>query len=150
MRALRIGEKTLQIGKTKMKIESEKVVVSTSRETVYAYVSDMNNIINLLPQDKVSEWQSTENDCSFKVQNTATISLVKEGGDVPSKLFMKSGEKSPFPFTLTIEIKELEDGNCEGFILFDGKVNTFLKMMVEKPLTNLFNYMSNKLKEIHA
>ncbi|MEZ4936546.1 MAG: hypothetical protein R2799_03035 [Crocinitomicaceae bacterium] len=132
-----------------MKIESEKVVVSASRETVFSYVSDMNNIINLLPQDKVSEWQSTQNDCSFKVQNTATISLVKESEEAPGKLFMKSGEKSPFPFTLTIFITEMEGGECEGFIEFDGKVNTFLKMMVEKPLTNLFNYMSNKLKEIH-
>ncbi len=133
-----------------MKIESEKVVVSDSREVVFAYVSDMNNIINLLPQDKVSEWKSTENDCSFKVQNTATISLVKIGDEAPGKLFMESGEKSPFPFTLTIYIDQTEDGKCEGYIVFDGKVNTFLKMMVEKPLTNLFNYMSNKLKEIHA
>lgn len=132
-----------------MKIESEKVVVSAERETVFSYVSDMNNIINLLPQDKVSEWKSTESDCSFKVQNTATISLIKDGGEQPAKLFMKSGEKSPFPFTLVIHIDEIEGGNCEGYIVFDGKVNTFLRMMVEKPLTNLFNYMSNKLKEIH-
>lgn len=133
-----------------MVIESEKVIVNCGREQVFTYVSDMNNIINLLPQDKVSEWKSSENDCSFKVQNTAVISLVKEGDEAPAKLFLKSGEKSPFPFTLTIHVEDLEDGNCEGYILFDGKVNTFLKMMVEKPLTNLFNYMSNKLKEIHS
>ncbi|MCB0476876.1 MAG: hypothetical protein KDC84_01865 [Crocinitomicaceae bacterium] len=133
-----------------MIIESEKVIVSASRETVFSYVSDMNNIINLLPQDKVSEWKSTSDDCSFKVQNTAIISLVKESVEAPSKLLMKSGEKSPFPFTLTISIVEMENGECEGFLVFDGKVNAFLKMMVEKPLTNLFNYMSTKLKEIHA
>lgn len=133
-----------------MKIESEKVIVNCSKEEVFSYVSDMNNIINLLPQDKVSEWKSTENDCSFKVQNTAVISLVKDGDEAPTKLFLKSGEKSPFPFSLIIHINEAEDGNCEGYILFDGKVNAFLKMMVEKPLTNLFNYMSNKLKEVHS
>ena len=131
-----------------MKIISEKVVVENSQENIFSYVSDMNNIINLLPQDKVSEWKSTENDCSFKVQNTATISLVKEKTEGTSRLYMKSGEKSPFPFSLTIFVEELEGKSCEGYIEFDGKVNTFLKMMVEKPLTNLFNYMSNKLQEI--
>jgi hypothetical protein len=39
------------------------------------------------------------------------------------------------------------EGGCEGYIHFDGEVNMFLKMMVETPLTNLFNYMSNKMKE---
>ena len=32
-------------------------------------------------------------------------------------------------------------------IEFDGEVNAFLKMMVEKPLLNLFNYMANKLSK---
>jgi hypothetical protein len=34
-----------------------------------------------------------------------------------------------------------------GYINFEGEVNPFLKMMVQKPLSNLFNYMSNKMKE---
>ena len=59
---------------------------------------------------------------------------------------MKSGEKSPFPFHLTINISENE-GATVGNIVFDGQVNAFLKMMVERPLTNLFNYMSHQLKE---
>jgi len=47
---------------------------------------------------------------------------------------------------LTIHLTQKES-ETEGYIHFDGEVNMFLKMMVEKPLTNLFNYMTNKLKE---
>jgi hypothetical protein len=71
--------------------------------------------------------------------------LVQNGGEAPNKLFLKSGEKSPFPFNLTIHIDTVGD-KANGHIVFDGEVNMFLKMMVEKPLTNLFNYMSNKLQ----
>ena len=39
------------------------------------------------------------------------------------------------------------DDDRFGLIAFDGEVNAFLKMMVERPLTNLFNYMSTKLVE---
>jgi hypothetical protein len=78
-----------------------------------------------------------------------TITLVQNGEEQPNKLFLKSGEKSPFPFTLTIHIDEV-DGKSSGYIAFDGEVNMFLKMMVEKPLTNLFNYMSNKLQKHFA
>ena len=62
------------------------------------------------------------------------------------KLFLISGEGTPFPFKLTANLKAIDE-ETEGYIHFDGKVNMFLKMMVEKPLTNLFNYMSEKLAE---
>jgi hypothetical protein len=59
---------------------------------------------------------------------------------------MVSGAKTPFPFSLTLRIQAIDENTCTGYLHFDGQVNTFLKMMVEKPLTNLFNYMSEKLK----
>lgn len=132
-----------------MKIESTKVDVNTTPETIYAFLKDANNLIHLLPQDNISDFKATESECSFKVQGGVTITLVQNGGEEPNKLFLKSGEKSPFPFNLTIHITQ-ENGKSNGFIAFDGEVNMFLKMMVEKPLTNLFNYMSNKLQQHFA
>ncbi|MFN5147893.1 MAG: hypothetical protein ACK46O_10770 [Flavobacteriia bacterium] len=128
-----------------MKIDSTKVVVKASRETVADFLKDSHNLIHLLPQDQISDWKATSEQCSFKVQGGVIISLIQDGNDGNGKIFMKSGEKSPFPFRLTLHLEEL-DGTTEGYIAFDGEVNVFLKMMVEKPLTNLFNYMSEKLK----
>ena len=62
-----------------------------------------------------------------------------------SQILMKSGQGTPFPFNLTIHLEE-KGKQTEGHIEFDGEVNMFLKMMVEKPLTALFNLMSEKLK----
>lgn len=129
-----------------MIIDSTKVNVSASKEDICNFLTDMNNMIHLLPQDKISDFKSTTEDCSFKVQGGVIISLVLTGTEGNDKIFMKSGEKAPFPFTLSVNLNELDD-NTEGFIHFDGEVNMFLKMMVEKPLTSLFNYMSNKIKE---
>lgn len=129
-----------------MIIKGNTVQVNADRETVQNFLGDSNNMIHLLPKDKISEFDSTETGCSFKVQGGITISLVQDGTEGLDKLFMKSGEKSPFPFRLSIITNNL-DGKTEGYIEFNGEVNAFLKMMVERPLTNLFNYMSNKLVE---
>lgn len=129
-----------------MKIDSTKVSVNATSAQVIEFLQDARNIIHLLPQDKISDWKADENECSFKVQGGVTITLIQNGVEGTEKLFMKSGEKSPFPFTLTIHTTAQAD-TTEGYIAFDGDVNMFLKMMVEKPLTNLFNYMSEKLKE---
>lgn len=128
-----------------MVINSNKVQVPASNKEVCEFLLDMNNIIHLLPQDKISDFKSTDKDCSFKVQGGVIISLVQNGRKDDDEIYMVSGEKSPFPFKLTVFTNEF-DGNTEGYIHFDGEVNMFLKMMVEKPLTALFNYMSDKIK----
>ena len=129
-----------------MTLDSDKVIVQESPSNICVFLKDANNLIHLLPQDNISDFKSTEEECSFKVQGGITISLVQDGMEGFDKLFLKSGEKSPFPFRLTINLTEIETGT-EGNIHFDGEVNMFLKMMVEKPLGNLFNYMSRKLQE---
>ena len=129
-----------------MIITSTKVDVNATQEVVQAFLTDSQNILHLIPQDKISEWKSTATECSFKVQGGVIITLIQDGIEGVDKVFMKSGEKSPFHFKLTLNInKNGEKSN--GHIEFDGEVNMFLKKMVEKPLTNLFNHMSEKLQE---
>lgn len=130
-----------------MIIDSNKVTINASLKDIFDFIKDANNLIHLLPQENISDFKSSVEECSFKVQGGIIISLVQDGDDGLGEIFLKSGDKSPFPFTLTIFNSQIEDNKVEGYIHFDGKVNMFLKMMVEKPLTNLFNYMSDKLKE---
>lgn len=129
-----------------MTIKANTVIVNTTQQETFDFLKDSNNIIHLLPQDKVSDFQSTDTECSFKVQGGVTISLLQDGSDGSDILYMKSGKKSPFPFRLSIVMKDL-GAQTEGYIQFDGEVNAFLKMMVERPLTALFNHMSTQLKE---
>lgn len=129
-----------------MQIKADTVVVNADQDTVRAFLKDSTNMEHLLPMDKVSDFQATIDKCSFKVQGGITISLLQDGDNGSNELYLKSGEKSPFPFKLTIFMND-KGQTTEGYIQFDGQVNAFLKMMVEKPLTNLFNYMSKKLVE---
>ncbi len=129
-----------------MKIESKKVTIAAGQEAVFNYVKDLNNFKSLLPQDRISDWESTDTYCSFKVQGTATIDLNLKEANEFDHILLESGEKSPFPFTLNVYFSE-EDGNTTAFQIMDAKVNPFLKMMVEKPLRNLFDYIADKLTE---
>lgn len=127
-----------------MILTGEKVHVLTNVKNIESFLMDSRNIEFLLPTDKVSKFQADEASCSFKVQGGITISLIQDGQE-EGKIYLRSGEKSPFPFRLTIHLNKLETDLTEGYIEFDGEVNAFMKMMVEKPLMNLFNYMSRKL-----
>ena len=132
-----------------MKIESQKATVQASQTEILEFLSNAENLIHLLPQDKISDWEATTEQCSFKVQGGIVITLIQNGMESPNKLFLKAGEKSPFPFDLTVHISSV-NGATEGYSEFEGKVNMFLKMMVEKPLTALFDHMTKQLQNWYA
>jgi len=129
-----------------MKIESKKVSIKAPRKEVFDFVSDLNNFKELLPMDKISDWESNKDYCSFKIQGTATIDLQKENVEEPSLIQLKGGEKAPFPIALDIFFDEA-DSVTEVYQNVVVEVNPFLKMMVQKPLTNLFDFIADRLQE---
>jgi hypothetical protein len=125
-------------------IESKKVDVNASQQEVFDFLIDLNNLKELLPQDKISDWRSTADSCSFKVMGAYTIGLEKKSESAPDQIVLKSTENSPFPFTLDIGIAE-NGSNTTAGLVSQVDVNPFMKMMVQKPLQNLFDYIAEQL-----
>ena len=116
------------------------------QQEVYTYLMDLNNLEELLPQDKVSDFKSDGKTCSFKVMNAYTIGLEYVSSEEPSSILLKSADGAPFRFDLDISIKENADAS-DVQLKSNADINPFMKMMVEKPLRNLFNYIAQQLHE---
>lgn len=127
-----------------MHIESKQVSIAASPVEVFEYLSDLNHFRELLPQDKISEWQSDAAQCSFKVAGAYTIGLRIKESFPHRELHLVSAENGPLPFDLRILIEPTDEGTSARQIV-DAKVNPFVKMMVEKPLANLFDHIADKL-----
>lgn len=126
------------------KIESKHVEVSASQKAIYDYLMDLNNLEELLPQDKVSDFHSDGKSCSFKVMNAYTIGLEYQSSTEPGNIILKSTDGAPFSFDLDIKINALADKSKVNLIS-NADINPFMKMMVEKPLRNLFDYIAERL-----
>jgi carbon monoxide dehydrogenase subunit G len=131
-----------------MEIKSEKALVNASKSDIIHFLKDARNLEHLLPTDKIQDFKSDESTCSFKVQGAIVITLV-ENGVSENEVFLKSGEKAPFPFDLTVQLSD-QGNQTEGYIHFQGDVNMFIKMMAEKPLTALFEHMTKALQQHYA
>jgi hypothetical protein len=130
-----------------MNIESTKTSIANSQKAVYDYLMDLNNVESLLPEGKFTEWKGSYDECSFKMQGFS-LTLKKESSTPNSEIKLISGEDSPIDFDLSIFIEEKGEVSSEAFLICEARVNTFLKMMIEKPLTSLFNHMSEKLSRV--
>lgn len=125
-------------------IESKKTIVTADKNQIYDFLLDMNNIEKLLPPGKYSDWKSDGTTCSFKVQNTYLIGLKYISGTPGEVVNYESTQGTPFPFTLQVNLKEVENGT-EGYMLCSAQINPFLEMLVKGPLKNLFDYMTEQL-----
>ncbi|MBL7941196.1 MAG: hypothetical protein JNM00_00415 [Flavobacteriales bacterium] len=128
------------------RIESEAVNVGAPRTEVFAFLSDMNNIRHLLPADRISDWKSDADQCSFKVQNAYTITLVKNGSTPNESITWVSGKGAPFEFDLVATLSDA-DAATRGQLVCNARINPFLEMMVKTPLKNLFDYMARQLQK---
>jgi len=58
---------------------------------------------------------------------------------------LKSASSS-LDFSLTAALNPLNENQTEVQMLFEGKFNPFIKMMVEKPLQNFINTLTDKIE----
>ncbi len=124
-------------------IDTGYKAVAATDEQVFTFLSDLNNLQKLMP-DRVENWQSDADQCTFIIKGMAEIGM-KIDERIPSHtLKLSSHGKVPFAFKLDILIRSAETG-CETSIVFNGEVNMFMKMMVETPLTNFFKMLLEKL-----
>ena len=131
------------------KIETEHVEVHLSQAETYRFLNDFNNFNQLLPEDKVENWDSTTDECSFRIKGMTDIGMAIEKRNEPSEINITSKGKVPFDFKLTAYLEQAGEEQCRVHLIFSGDINPFMKMMVEKPLTNFFNILVNNLAKIH-
>ena len=129
-----------------LKIESEKITLTRNFKVYINFLSDLNNYKGLFPKDKISDWKSDNDSCSLKVQNVYTLEMIKESVS-KNTINLISGESSPFKFSLKIDLNEDENNICSAQIICNANVSPVLKMMIGKPLNELFNYMANQIEE---
>ncbi len=128
-------------------IESEIVDIDNSSEYIFNYLADFNNFQKLMPP-QVTNWTSTSEECSFTINGMATIGMKIIEKNPFTKITISSNGKVPFEFNLFVLLKEKDASHCTGQLTFESDLNMMMKMMVEKPLTNFFNMLAQKMKEI--
>lgn len=130
-------------------IETEKKVSPNAIESLFGFLTDMNNFEQLMPADRIEKWESSEDQCEFTIKGMARIGLKKEETKAPDLIKISSFGKVPFKFTLDIHLTKLAEDQTQAYIHFEGDINPFMKMMVEKPLRNFFNMLVDKAAELN-
>ena len=132
-----------------MKIESNHQLINKDSATIFKFLTDLSNYKELFPQEKIENWNATEEFCTCKVKGLSDIGLKRVASTPNTLIYLDSYGKSPFKFTLNLYLSDNND-QTEVYLIFEGDVNPFMKMMLEKPLTEFLNNLTIKLAEKYS
>ncbi|MET4083197.1 hypothetical protein ABIB40_003166 [Pedobacter sp. UYP30] len=127
-------------------IESE-VTVGKPVEQVYAFLANMNNHQQLMPPN-IYNWESTEDEASFTIQNMAKLALKISNRIENQELTAVPSEKAPFELELKWIVSSINDSSTNAKLIISADLNPMMKMLASSPLQKLANHQTQKLEEI--
>lgn len=130
-------------------ITSQKKQIAASSEAIFAFLSDFNNLQNLMPS-KVVNWSSTPTTCAFTIENMAHMNMAFGKNVDNEKVVMISEGKNPFSYDLSTNIFKVDESTSEVYIIFNGDMNPMIAMMAKKPLQNFVDVLVDRLQEKYS
>lgn len=124
------------------KYESKQVQINKPDFVIFQSLSNFSNFTPIL-QDKVDEWQATENNCSFKVKGF-TLKLMMIDKD-ENKMIKVTGADMPFEFYFWIQLHKVSECDTRMKLTIHAKLNMMLKMMLGKKLETGINDVADQI-----
>lgn len=128
-----------------MNLEGRKIIVNKSTKELSEMLKNAEDYKGLMPEG-LQSFEAREGGFKFGLKGMPEIALKIENVD-EKQVVLKSASSS-LDFSLIGNMNALSDAQTEVQLLFDGKFNPFIKMMVEKPLQNFINALTDKIEQL--
>jgi len=115
-----------------MNLTSPKVTVEKSSKEIFQYLSKVDNFEHIMPEN-IDKFKAGEGSFLFALKGMPEIELKMQEVEEPNKIVLGSANEK-FPFSLTAAIEDKSESSCDVQLLFDGKFNPMVAMMVKNPL----------------
>lgn len=125
-------------------ILSQTHSTKSATDNLFDFMGDFNNFKHLLPEDKIENFECTSEQCSFGIKGLVPLTIKIKERHPKSKITFETLGLAKFVFTLHIHLLPNQTTNVQ----LEGDMNPFIKVMAEKPLSELVNTMATKLANL--
>jgi len=128
-----------------MNLEGRKIIVNKSASELAGMLKNPEDYKDLMPEG-LQSFEAREDGFKFGLKGMPEIALKID--NVSDKEVVLKSASSNLDFALTGSMNALNENQTEVQLLFEGKFNPFIKMMVEKPLQNFINSLTDKIEQL--
>jgi hypothetical protein len=130
-----------------VKIESKIGKSAYNDLQIYNFITDFNNFKDLIPEGKVTGWESSEDQCSFNVDplGRTGLGVIEKTPNSVVKIGSRP-EFSRYQFTIWIQLKKVTENDTRIKITIEPQVSKMLLPMIKGPLKKFADGMINKIE----
>ncbi|PID69024.1 MAG: orotate phosphoribosyltransferase [Flavobacteriales bacterium] len=135
-----------------MNLETNIVTVAKNQTEVFNFLSNVKNYEQLMPEN-IDKFEAINDQFIFALKGMPEITLQLQETHPNDKVVLGS-TSNKFPFTLTGTIKEdtsnssQKGDNCTVQLVFDGKFNPMMSMMIKNPIQKFINTLIENIGKI--
>ncbi len=129
-----------------MNLETKKVTVQKSAQEIFEFLTNLNNFEGLMPESK-EKFEVDGDSFIFGLKGMPEIRLVLQEKTEYSKVVLGAAS-SKLPFTLTLNINEIDATSSENQLFFKGDFNPMMAMMIKGPLQKFINTLSENMAKL--
>ena len=128
-----------------MNLEGRKIIVNKSGKELVEMLNTPEGYRELMP-DSLQSFEVRDQGFKFSLKGMPEIALVID--EVTENQVTLKSASSSLDFALKGMMNPVNENQTEVQLLFEGKFNPFIKMMVEKPLKNFIDALTDNIEKI--
>ena len=128
-----------------MNLEGRKIIVNKSGKELVEMLNTPEGYRELMP-DSLQSFEVRDQGFKFSLKGMPEIALVID--EVTENQVTLKSASSSLDFALKGMMSPISENQTAVQLLFEGKFNPFIKMMVEKPLKNFIDALTDNIEKI--
>jgi len=130
-----------------MKLNSNSTHLNISDTTLFEKLCAIENFKLIMPEN-ISKFEILDQSTLiFSLKGMPPIKLIFGEKHSPSLITLNSSE-SKINFSLSAQIKKIDENSCEFSLEFNGDLNPMIQMMVKTPLQSFINDLSKNTSKL--
>ncbi|MDR2927016.1 MAG: hypothetical protein LBV41_02255 [Cytophagaceae bacterium] len=125
--------------------ESSVKAIPHPVSVIFNFLSDFDHFESLLPNDKVSNWKSAGDTCSFSVSGIGEIGLKIVEREFPKTIKYGADVQTPVNFFLWVQLKEVSENDTRLKVTLRAELNMMMKMVASAPLKKFVDVLADAM-----
>lgn len=125
------------------RFESQIKTITHPASKIYSKLSDFDNFSEVIPRDKIKNWESFGDSCRFEVDGVGQVGLKIVDREENKTIKYTADGKVPFTFFLWIQLKEVVEGESKLKITLDADMNPMIKMVAKGPIEKFIGMLAD-------
>ncbi|MDR2065340.1 MAG: polyketide cyclase [Prevotellaceae bacterium] len=123
---------------------SKTVTIQRQAEDIYDFFSDFGKFSQLIPRDKIDDFQATADECTFRVKGVVMGLQILNKEPFSMIKYMGTG-KVPFEFLFWVQLKQIAPYDTRMRLVLHAKMNMMIKIMLKDKLQTALNSLADQI-----